>query len=246
VLCTRAQVKTLVGLATADTASDAQIDLLAAAVSDRFAHEADRVANGAGCLELVTLTERFSIERSQRVLWLAARPVIDVDSLKEAVAGAFSAAAELVEDTDWQMVYAWGKLIRIGWWLPGDLTVQVTYSGGYVNAPAWVSGTAYVVGDCASYGAVPYAGSVYQCILAVSGTTVPSADPTHWTAKATFVPVPRELADAAAKQTAFYFRRMDKLGVSSEGAQGGSIQTYCQDDLLPEVKAIVARYRRAM
>jgi hypothetical protein len=40
---------------------------------------------------------------------------------------------------------------------------------------AWVSGTSYVADD-----AVSYASASWFCILATSGTTNPSSDPTHW------------------------------------------------------------------
>jgi hypothetical protein len=47
---------------------------------------------------------------------------------------------------------------------------------GFTYRNAWVSGTSYL-----AYDVVTYNGSTYVCILAVSGTTVPSADATHWT-----------------------------------------------------------------
>lgn len=49
---------------------------------------------------------------------------------------------------------------------------------GYVPSgiAAWVSGTSYSVGNL-----VKYANNSYKCILAVSGTTIPSSDATHWT-----------------------------------------------------------------
>jgi hypothetical protein len=47
---------------------------------------------------------------------------------------------------------------------------------GFTYRNAWVSGTSYV-----AYDVVTYSGSTYVCILAVSGTTVPSSDTTHWT-----------------------------------------------------------------
>jgi hypothetical protein len=47
---------------------------------------------------------------------------------------------------------------------------------GFTYRNAWVSGTSY-----AAYDVVTYNGSEYVCILAVSGTTVPSSDSSHWT-----------------------------------------------------------------
>lgn len=45
------------------------------------------------------------------------------------------------------------------------------------TGPNWISGATYVAGQY-----VTYSGVVYRCILAVSGTTAPNADATHWTA----------------------------------------------------------------
>jgi hypothetical protein len=49
-----------------------------------------------------------------------------------------------------------------------------TYNNG--QGEAWVSGTAYNPGT-----SVIYSNALYFCILAVSGSTVPSSDATHWT-----------------------------------------------------------------
>lgn len=47
---------------------------------------------------------------------------------------------------------------------------------GFTYRNAWVSGTSY-----AAYDVVTYSGSTYVCILAVSGSTIPSSDSSHWT-----------------------------------------------------------------
>jgi hypothetical protein len=47
---------------------------------------------------------------------------------------------------------------------------------GFTYRNAWVSGTSYN-----AYDVVTYSGSTYVCILAVSGTTIPPSDTTHWT-----------------------------------------------------------------
>jgi len=39
----------------------------------------------------------------------------------------------------------------------------------------WTSGAAYILDDAVGYG-----GASYFCILAITGTTVPTSDPTHW------------------------------------------------------------------
>ncbi len=49
------------------------------------------------------------------------------------------------------------------------------YNNG--QCPTWVSGTSYAAGDTALY-----SGILYFCVAAVSGTTAPSSDTTHWTA----------------------------------------------------------------
>ena len=47
------------------------------------------------------------------------------------------------------------------------------------TGPNWISGASYVVGNY-----VTYSGVVYLCILAVTGTTIPPSDATHWQAQA--------------------------------------------------------------
>jgi len=238
-LATRQQVKDRLGFASADTEHDAVIDRLLVNVSDLLAREAGRVAGGVACLEKATVTEVFSPELRDKVLWLTARPVISVTSIKEALYGAYADATALTAASDYWLNNAFGRLTRIGWWLAGDETVQAVYVGGYVLALAWVSGTSYVAGDCVTSG-----GAIYECILAVSGSTAPASDETHWTLRTTYTALPGEINEAAIQQAQFFFTRRTSIGQSATGVQGASLTMYQQDDLLPDVKRIMARYRR--
>lgn len=58
---------------------------------------------------------------------------------------------------------------------------QVPVDGIVPNsAPKWVSGTSYVAGNVVYDTASSPANQVFTCILAVSGSTAPSSDATHW------------------------------------------------------------------
>lgn len=50
-----------------------------------------------------------------------------------------------------------------------------------LQAPVWVTGTSYVKGNLVVDAASSPSNRVYICILAVSGSTAPSSDSTHWT-----------------------------------------------------------------
>jgi len=178
-LATRQQIKDRMRLLSTDTEHDAVIDVILRNVSDMLAREAGRVVDGVACLEKATVVETFSPELRDMFLWLTGRPVVSITSITEAVQGAHSTATPLVNLTDYYASLARGRLIRIGRWLAGAETVQVTYVGGYVLAIPWVAATAYVAGDV-----VTYLGTIYECILLVSGSTAPAADATHWTPRA--------------------------------------------------------------
>jgi hypothetical protein len=178
-LATRQQVKDRMKLLSTDTEWDAVIDVILRNVSDMLAREAGRVVDGVACLEKATVVETFSPDYDDTFLWLTARPVVSITSITEAVQGAHSTATPLVNLTDYYASLARGRLIRVGRWLAGAETVQVTYVGGYVLAIPWVAATAYVAGDV-----VTYLGTIYECILLVSGSTAPAADATHWTPRA--------------------------------------------------------------
>ncbi len=71
--------------------------------------------------------------------------------------------------------------------LPDVLSCQMSFIIGVVvntlPAPDWASGTSYVRGNL-----VTDVGIIYRCILAVSGSTHPASDGSHWTAD----PIPLE------------------------------------------------------
>lgn len=241
-LCTRAQVKAFLELATADTQWDALFDALVEEISGQCAAEAGRIANGLPCLEKTTVTLLLSPERSTQHLWLPAYPVVEIDEIKEAMHGAFTDATALVENTDYQLDAAKGRLIRIGYWLPGDLTVRVSeLIGGYTRCDAWVSGTAYTAGDRIHYGQC-----VYECSDDVTGSTAPPDDEDHWTVQAGERPLPDEIRGAAIQQTAFVFQRRKSLGLAGQSVQGASMQIYGRDELLPNVRQVMRRYNRMM
>ena len=240
-LATRQQIKDRLGLAAADTEHNGRIDTVLANVSDLLAREAGREVGGAACLEKATLVEMFSPEPGDKAMWLTARPVVSITSITEALYGAHDDATALTALSDYWANLGQGKLSRIGYWLVGDDAVQVTYIGGYALALSWVSGTSYVAGD-----AVTSAGAIYECILAVSGVTLPAADETHWTARSTWHALPGDINEAAIQQSQFYFERRRSLGVTSSGVQGASQQTYAQDTLLPGVRDTMKRYARRM
>ena len=51
-----------------------------------------------------------------------------------------------------------------------------------LQAPVWVSGTAYVAGNVVLDAASTPSNQTYTCILAVTGPTAPHSDATHWIA----------------------------------------------------------------
>ncbi len=184
-LATRQQIKDRMKLLATDTEWDSVIDTILRNVSDLLAREAGRVVDGVACLEKATVVELFSPAINDMFLWLTARPVVSITSITEAVQGAHATATALTPLTDYYTNLARGRLIRIGRWLAGADTVKVTYVGGYVLALPWVAATVYVAGDV-----ITHLGCIYECILAVSGSTAPPADATHWTPRAAWTALP--------------------------------------------------------
>ena len=238
-LATVAQVKARLGIGSADTEHDAVLAAMLANASDLMARDAGRVWDGVARLEYSSLVWLASPAPRTHVLYLPAWPVAAISEIKEAFYEEFSEADALVENTGYQCLDGAGKLIRIGFWLPGDLTVRVTYTGGYTYAAPWSTGSAYAIGDVAGYG-----GCVYTCsdTLAESAT-VPPSDTDHWTVAAGQRPVPGELTELAIVQTQHWFQRKGAVGLRSEAVQGAST-VYEPIDLLPAVRRALTRYRR--
>ena len=178
-LATRQQIKDRMRLTAADTEHDSVINTILLNVSDLLAREAGRVVDGVACLEKASVVETFSPEIADVFLWLTGRPVVSVESITEAIHGEHDSATPLTASVDYYANLRTGRLIRIGRWLAGPETVRVAYTGGYVLALPWVAATSYVAGD-----QVTHLGTIYECILAVSGSTTPPADATHWTPSA--------------------------------------------------------------
>jgi hypothetical protein len=55
--------------------------------------------------------------------------------------------------------------------------------------------------------------------------------------------IPNDLRGACLQQAGFVWQRRNKLGLTGESAQGGSVSAYARDELLPGVRDVVARYR---
>jgi len=130
-----AQVKSQLAIATADTERDTLLTQFIAGVSAAMARAAGRIWAGAPCLEKTSMVELITVpERHTEILWLAARPVVSVTEIKEAVFGTFDDMEALVEDEDYELDAATGALYRIGFWLTGRKAVRATYVGGYTAA----------------------------------------------------------------------------------------------------------------
>ena len=240
-LATVAQLKARYGI-TGET-DDEALEQMLIGVSDMLGRATGRVWAGEACLELAERTQRFSPEAGQSAIFLQARPVVEISEVTEALFGAFDDAEALVEGDDFYEDN--GALIRIGTWLSGIGTVEVAYKGGYTppdvavadDYEAWGSTTAYVAGDLVTSG-----GFTYECVEAhTSGETF---DAEKW--QRNYL-LPADLTEAALQQAGYFWQRRSALGMSGAGAgQGGSFSAYAQDDLLPGVQAIVARYRSFM
>jgi len=135
-LCTLAQIKTQLAIATADTEHDTLLTQFVAGVSADMARASGRVHGGVACLEKSTLTVLFSPESRTPVLWLPAWPVVSITEVKEAVFGGFDDVDALTENEDYQVNKALGGLYRIGYWLAGVNAVRASYTGGYTAAGA--------------------------------------------------------------------------------------------------------------
>ncbi|HUW99373.1 MAG TPA: hypothetical protein VMY35_00205 [Phycisphaerae bacterium] len=134
-LCILADVKAFLGINAQDTEHDAVLNKDIAGVSAQLARAAGRIHDEIPVLEKTTgAVQYFSPDPRTRTIWLAAYPVISITEIKEACFGAFDDADALVENESYQILKPRGRLVRIGFWLPGVQTVRVTYNGGYTAA----------------------------------------------------------------------------------------------------------------
>jgi len=232
-LCTLANLKAHLGIASADTEYDTVLNAIIAGVSDSLARIAGRVAGAEPCLEMIedlVVTLNVPPVRTY-VLWLPAYPVIEITEVKEALYGDFAAATALTANTDYQLDAGVGGLYRIGWWLPGVQTVRVTATGGYTPAEAWVSADTYVIGDRVIYGGIVYKSKTGHTGVA----TLPSADATNWEATDEIV-LPADIRQWAVMQCAHEFFRRTTPGASGQSAQGANVSWIGAVDLLPIVR----------
>ena len=128
-LCTTAQYKSLTGLT--GTAQDALLTIIIEGVSQDMAAYAGLLAGGVSMLEKGDWTHYLSPESPCKQLWLPARPVVSVTSVKEAYYEGFADADALTADEDYQLAAATGRITRVGLWLAGERTVQAVYTAGF-------------------------------------------------------------------------------------------------------------------
>ncbi|HUU59710.1 MAG TPA: hypothetical protein VMZ50_09205 [Phycisphaerae bacterium] len=240
-LATVALVKARLGMS--GSADDTELGTILRGVEDAIARACGRVVDGEPCLVgPQAVVEYLSPQPGNRVLYLAGRPVVSITECKEAVYGAFDDADAMAENTDYQLLAIYGKLLRIGTWLAGDLTVRVTYTAGYTYALPWVTGEAYTTGDVVASG-----GGVYTCSSSIDpSATAPGSDADHWTLATGQRPLPYELTEAAILQASYAWQRRGSPGLRGEGGQGGSITWTEGDGLLPAVRKLCGRYARRM
>jgi hypothetical protein len=58
------------------------------------------------------------------------------------------------------------------------------------------------------------------------------------------IPLPADLESAAIEQIVFWFQTRDHVGVNHQWPKGGTYEQFADLDLLPSVRAILAKYRR--
>lgn len=134
-LCTRDNLKARMGL-TGD-GDNTLLDGMIAGVSARMARACGRIApDGTPCLEKTSLTEVLGVpDRDMTMLYLRARPVVSITTIKEGLYNDFTDSDELTAGDDYHADLNRGRLHRIGCsWRFGPQTVEVVYVGGYVAA----------------------------------------------------------------------------------------------------------------
>lgn len=126
------ELKARLEILAGDDEHDAVLTGILQGVSAQLAVAARRVIGGEPCLEKADRTELITVpDRWTTTLFLTAWPVVSITEIKEAVYGGFDDADALVENEDYQLDAAAGRLHRIGYWMRGRLTVRVKCPAGY-------------------------------------------------------------------------------------------------------------------
>lgn len=161
-LCTLAQFKTRYDVS--GTGHDTLITQILTGVSAQLAAEAGRICQGVPALEKTTVTETITIRDDRlKTIILACRPVVLITEIKEALYGEFDDADAMVENDDYQIDKPLGLLHRVACnWLAGNLSVKVTYIGGYTSAGEVVGDGETALPDDIKEAALDQAGFVYQ------------------------------------------------------------------------------------
>jgi len=130
-LCTLTDLKTRIGIDSADTAQD---DLLTALIAG-FTAAAEGYCGRALVLTAEDVTEYYS--GVAEFLCLRRYPVVEITSVKEAIDWDFDSATALVADSDYRLVGSGEKGILYrcyGKWSPVPDSIQVVYRGGFLSA----------------------------------------------------------------------------------------------------------------
>lgn len=182
------------------------------AVSARLAGRdgANRLANGApSLLKAERIVDLSADHPNLRSLWLPAWPIVEVDEVLEALDGAFDDAEPLVEDEDFQVDAAGGRLVRIGGpWLQGERTIRVTWTGGYTGPNEYLgAGYEAVAGEVqlpqdVQGAAIEQAGFVWQrrTSLGLSGASAGGGS-TSYGAEDDLLPGVRKVMEAYRRMT---------------------------------------------
>jgi len=228
---------------------DAALTALLEGVSAEIARECGRVWAGRPCLEEARRVLTFSVAYpDETTLRLPARPIVAVHAVREAFYGDFADADDLVEGDDYWADPEAGDLHRVGCWPQGRATVRVDVTAGYLGPDAfdadgwmpdaWASGSAYSEED-----EVLFAGAVYAAAADIaSSTSPPPIDADNWTRS--HVLAPDDLVEACLVQAGHDWERRHDLSRAGTAVSGASVSWQTRIELLPEVKAICAGYRR--
>lgn len=218
-------------------------------------NRASRLAESYCCTVLRQQTVTRTLDGpGGRVLWLPDIPIVRITSLTN--------DDTAVTSTDYRIVPALGKL-----WLTGDGTlgawdsepanIVATYVAGYgiynaADFTAWVTATAYVVGDLrAGKAAGSYTQRVYECTVGhTSGATTEPGVGVDWAtvweeaSDSSQGAMPEDLKQAAVELLEWVRRAPEYTGVQTEGEDGMTV-AYTDGGLPPNIGAKLVPYRRA-